>query len=175
MMLSTKQSGVLKGMLLAMVTSIGGITAAIIYDPFQYAGLNVLSERLTVLGLALILPTLLLIVSVGRLAKFRFFSPDDIDGSGLTPGSHDAVMLQSLLQNTLEQCVIAFAVYTAWVLLMPSNWLSVVPLCSILFAVGRIGFFVGYRRGAPARAFGFALTFYSTVVMFLVLLGYQLA
>ncbi|WP_235860174.1 MAPEG family protein [Photobacterium aquimaris] len=82
-------------------------------------------------------------------------------------------MLQSLLQNTLEQLVITYGVYTAWCLLMPVAWLSAVPLCSILFAVGRILFFKGYRQGAPARAFGFALTFYSTVLLFIVLVVYQ--
>ncbi len=62
------------------------------------------------------------------------------------------MILQSLLQNTLEQLVIALGVYTAWSLLMPASWLSVVPLCSMLFAIGRIFFFKGYKQGAPARA-----------------------
>lgn len=78
------------------------------------------------------------------------------------------------LINTLEQLVIAIGVYSAWCILMPSVWLSAVPLCSVLFVIGRILFFKGYNQGAAARAFGFALTFYSTIIMFLVLLGYQL-
>ncbi|MDO6499260.1 MAPEG family protein [Photobacterium sanguinicancri] len=175
MALSVKQSGVLKGMAAAMLTSILVIWVSIIFDPLNYSKISQISERLSVLGLALILPTFFLIVSIGRLAKFRFFSPEDIDGSGLTTGTYEANVLQSLLQNTLEQLVIAFGVYTAWCLLMPSSWLSVVPLCSILFAVGRACFFNGYNKGAPGRAFGFALTFYSTVVSFLVLVGYQLS
>ncbi|MEH6452241.1 MAG: MAPEG family protein [Psychromonas sp.] len=174
MSLSKKQSGVLKGMAAAMLTSIIVILLAITFDPLNYSLISQSSERLTVLGISLILPTLFLIASIGRLAKFRFFSPEDIDGSGLTSATNEALILQSLLQNTLEQFVITFAVYTAWALLMPSAWLSVVPLCSVLFAMGRIAFFKGYSGGAPARAFGFALTFYSTVLMFLVLLGYQL-
>ncbi|GIC75764.1 MAPEG family protein [Moritella sp. F3] len=174
MALSSKQSGVFKGMLTAMLASIVTIVVAIVFDPLNYYQLELVSERLAVLGLSLILPILFLIASVGRLAKFRFFSPEDIDGSGLTSGTNEVMVLQSLLQNTLEQFVIAFGVYTAWCLLMPSSWLSVIPLCSILFAIGRCCFFKGYKNGAPARAFGFALTFYSTVVLFFVLLGYQL-
>jgi len=157
-----------------MLISILAIVMAIIFDPLNYHLITQVSERLTVLGLSLIFPTLFLIASIGRLAKFRFFSPEDIDGSGLTSATNEATVLQSLLQNTLEQLVIAFGVYTAWCLLMPTAWLSAVPLCSLLFAIGRGCFFIGYSHGAPARAFGFALTFYSTVILFLVLLGYQL-
>lgn len=174
MALSKKQSGVLKGMCAAMLTVILVVSIAIIFDPLNYYLINKLSIRLSVLGISLILPTLFLMASIARLARFRFFSPDDIDGSGLTVGSHDATLLQSLLQNTLEQLVLAFGVYTAWCLLMPSSWLSAVPLCSILFALGRFCFFRGYNQGASARAFGFALTFYSTGILFLVLLAYQL-
>lgn len=174
MTLSIKQKGVLKGMAMAMLTSVIVISYAINVDPFSYAQNSQISDRLSILGLSLILPTLLLIASIGRLAKFRFFSPEDIDGSGLTAGTSEARVLQSLLQNTLEQLVIAIGVYITWCILMPSSWLSAVPLCSVLFAIGRILFFKGYNQGAPARAFGFALTFYSTVVMLIVLLGYQL-
>lgn len=174
MNLSKKQNGVLKGMASAMFISVAAILLAISFDPLSYSQINQSSEKLTVLALSLILPILFLIASIGRLAKFRFFSPEDIDGSGLTSSTNDTEILQSLLQNTLEQFVITFGVYTIWCILMPSSWLSVVPVCSILFAIGRILFFVGYSHGASARAFGFALTFYSTVVMFLVIIGYQL-
>ncbi|WP_163921795.1 MAPEG family protein [Photobacterium sp. Alg240-V54] len=173
MSLSNKQQGVIKGMGSAMLMSIVVISAAILYDPFHYSNISQISQKLAVLGLSLVLPTLFLIASIGRLAKYRFFSPEDIDGSGLSSATTEAVVLQSLLQNTLEQLVITYGVYTAWCLLMPVAWLSAVPLCSILFAVGRILFFKGYRQGAPARAFGFALTFYSTVLMFVVLVVYQ--
>ncbi|KNH12679.1 MULTISPECIES: MAPEG family protein [Vibrio] len=175
MELTSKQVGVFKGMALAMLTAIVAIWAAIVLDPFNYAQASMLEDRVTVLGLSLILPTLMLIVSIGCLAKYRFFSPEDIDGSGLTSGTKRAIILQSMLQNTLEQVVIAVGVYTAWCLLMPSAWLSAGLVCSVLFFMGRIFFFKGYSHGAPARAFGFALTFYSTVVLCLVLVVTQVA
>ncbi|MEZ9078120.1 MAPEG family protein [Vibrio cyclitrophicus] len=175
MELTSKQVGVFKGMALAMLTAIVAIWAAIVLDPFNYAQASMLEDRVTVLGLSLILPTLMLIVSIGCLAKYRFFSPEDIDGSGLTSGTKRAIILQSMLQNTLEQVVIAVGVYTAWCLLMPSAWLSAGLVCSVLFFMGRIFFFKGYSHGAPARAFGFALTFDSTVVLCLVLVVTQVA
>ncbi|CAH0533590.1 hypothetical protein VST7929_01460 [Vibrio stylophorae] len=173
MTLSIKQQGVFRGMAFAMATAIIVLSFAIIVDPFHYAEISTFSDRFAVLGGSLILPTFFLIFSIGRIAKFRFFSPEDIDGSGLTSGSHDIKILQSLLQNTLEQFVIVFATFVAWALLMPVSWLSAPPLCSLLFAIGRILFFKGYHHGAPARAYGFALTFYSTGLMFFTLVIYQ--
>lgn len=171
---SDKQSGVVKGMALAMGVSVITIVTAIYFDPFSYALIDNTLGRIEVLGLSIILPTLILIASIGRLAKFRFFSPEDIDGSALTKGSKDALLLQSLLQNTLEQLVIALCVYSAWCFLMPAAWLSALPLCSLLFAIGRILFFKGYQGGAASRAFGFALTFYSTAILLLVLIVFQI-
>ena len=107
------------------------------------------------------------------MARFRFFSPDEIDGSGLTKGSSDSLVLQSLLQNTLEQFVLALAVYAAWCFLMPVSTLSAVPLCSLLFAIRRILFFKGYKSGAASRAAGFALTFYSSALLFLCLIVHE--
>ena len=146
MTLSIKQKGVLKGMAMAMLTSVIVIVYAINADPFSYAQNSQVSDRLSILGLSLILPILLLIASIGRLAKYRFFSPEDIDGSGLTSATNTAFILQSLLQNTLEQLVTAIGVYSAWCILMPSVWLSAVPLCSVLFVIGRILFFKGYTN-----------------------------
>ena len=173
MALSDKQLGVIKGMAIAMAVSVLTIIIGIYFDPLSYAQVENIQARTEVLGLSVILPTLFLVVSIGRLAKFRFFSADDIDGSALTKGSENVLLLQSLLQNTLEQLVITISVYTAWCFLMPVSWLSALPLCSVLFALGRILFFKGYKKGAASRAVGFALTFYSTVLLLVVLIAHQ--
>lgn len=175
MTLSDKQVGVVKGMAIAMFISLLTVILGVLFDPFDFYQLQGVEDKLYVLGVSLILPTLFLVASIGRLAKFRFFSPSDIDGSGLTKGSEQATVLQSLLQNTLEQLVIASGVYVAWCLTMPVSWLSVVPLCSLAFAIGRLCFYMGYKKGAPARAFGFALTFYPTILLLLCLVFYQAA
>ena len=52
-----------------------------------------------------------LAINIGLLARHRFFTPDDIDGGGLTPGTATAHILQSMLQNTLEQSVLALGVH----------------------------------------------------------------
>merc|ERR1712001_715512 len=58
-------------------------------------------------------------VSIGRLAKHRFFTPNDIDGSGLTQASAQAQILQSIIQNTLEQSLLASITYLVWAVLIP--------------------------------------------------------
>jgi len=40
-----------------------------------------------------------------------------------------------------------------------------------MFLVGRLFFFAGYANGAPARAYGFGLTFYPTVLLLLLLVA----
>ena len=173
--LSVKQVGVLKGMAAAMGLAVVVIAMGMMFDPFSYAQSEDLGSKFTVLGRSLILPVVFLIASIGRLAKFRFFSPEDIDGSALSNTSHEASVLQSLLQNTLEQLLMTAMVYSIWAFTMPTVWLSVLPLCSLLFAIGRIAFFKGYAKGAPARAFGFALTFYPSVLLMVIVVIYQLA
>ena len=74
-------------------------------------------------------------------------------------------MLQAMLQNTLEQSVLAIGAYLVWATLLPSHLLSAVPCCSTLFALGRALFFKGYESGAGSRAVGFVLTFYPSVLM----------
>ena len=48
---------------------------------------------------------------------------------------------------------------------MPHGWLASIPAAAILFLIGRILFSRGYERGAAARAIGFGLTFYPSVLM----------
>jgi len=112
-----------------------------------------------------------LAVNIALLARHRFFTPEDIDGGGLTEGTPRAQVLQSTLQNTLEQMVLAFAVHLVWAGTMPREWQGAIPAAAVLFIVGRVLFWRGYARGAPARALGFALTFYPTLALLLIIGG----
>ena len=121
-----------------------------------------------------VLTVLPLVLSIGALARHRFFTPADIDGSGLTQGTDKATILQAVLQNTLEQTVLAFITQTVWTAIMPATALGVVPAAAVMFLIGRATFALGYRHGAAARSFGFALTFYPSVIMLLSMFGYFL-
>ena len=124
--------------------------------------------RLKIASLSSLVPTLTLFICVARLAKHRFFNPEDNQGSAQSSGTRKAEVLQSLLQNTLEQASLALPVYAAVSLLGSSRWLTLVPAAAAMFLVGRTLFFVGYAKGAPSRAFGFALTFYPTALLLLI-------
>lgn len=121
------------------------------------------------------LPLLLCLLSfIGILGRHRFLTPEEMDGSGLTQASGTTRILQAVLQNTLEQVILAVGAHSLWAVMMPVHLQGVVPVASILFVLGRILFWQGYKHGAPGRAMGFALTFYPTVAMYLVLVGQAL-
>jgi hypothetical protein len=108
-------------------------------------------------------------ISIMRVANYRFSSPEDIDGSGLTVGTSRVLVLRAILQNTLEQAVLAIVAYAIWAAIMPLTWLRAIPIAALLFVAGRILFARGYERGAPGRAMGFGLTAYPTFGMLVTL------
>jgi hypothetical protein len=109
-----------------------------------------------------ILPLLTLMVSIMRVANHRFATPEDIDGGGLTVGTQQIQILRAILQNTLEQAVLAVGGYLLGSVALPLGWLRVIPAAALLFGAGRILFALGYARGAGGRALGFGLTAYPT-------------
>lgn len=115
-----------------------------------------------------ILPLLALMVSIMRVANHRFSTPEDIDGSGLTVGSQKVQVLRAILQNTLEQSVLAVGGYLIGSVALPHGWLRVIPAAALLFVIGRILFTIGYARGAGGRALGFGLTAYPTFVLLVI-------
>lgn len=141
------------------------------FNPFSFDESLSKVERFSIALQFSLIPTLFLAISVGRLAKHRFFTPEDIDGGGLSNGSDEAKVLQSLLQNTLEQFALALAIYLSWAVIMPASWLSVVPLAAMAFAIGRIMFFAGYKHGAASRAIGFTLAFYPSLIMMICMIS----
>jgi hypothetical protein len=117
----------------------------------------------------------LLLFAIGRLANHRFFSAEDIDGGGLAANSAKAALLQAQLQNTLEQALLALLAWGGWLAFGPEPLRGLVPVFAGYFALGRLLFMLGYRRGAAARALGFTLTFYPSVVLIALALPRALA
>lgn len=167
MPLDAKQRGVAMGMATGMALSI----TAVLLGPALLRGAPVQALA----GTCLLFPALALMVAIARLAKHRFFTPQDIDGSGLGAGSDRAKLLQALLQNTLEQAAFAVPVYAAALFAWPDGAGRSAALCACLFLAGRILFFIRYEKGASARSLGFALTFYPTALLLLWQLGLLIA
>lgn len=166
---SGEQRGVATGALAALAVTVLALLAG--YSGLLAAPLgDSLPQRAHLWASSSLLALLPLLFSIARLANHRFATPDDIAGAGLTSGTDRARLLQALLQNTLEQTVLAIAVYAAWSFLAPAGWGALPAIACILFIVGRTAFLAGYAKGAGGRAFGFGLTFYPTVLMILVML-----
>lgn len=164
------QQGVVRGMALALITAITAYVIAATYGPKMWAVEVDLEARTTIAAWSILGPSAMLFVCIARLANHRFFTPEDIDGSALTAGTERARLLQALLQNTLEQACLAVPVYIATSVIAPGFLLALVPTAAVMFLVGRVAFFTGYINGAPGRAFGFALTFYPTLLLIVMLI-----
>jgi hypothetical protein len=103
-----------------------------------------------------------LALAVGNVARLRFFSAEDIAGSALTQQSQRVRIASAVLQNTLEQVVLAIPTHLTLACLL-EGYSYVFPVLVTLFGLGRLLFWLGYEHGAKARAFGFALTFYPSL------------
>lgn len=103
---------------------------------------------------------------IANVARLRFFSAKDIAGSGGQQASDEVRIANAILENSFEQAVLAIVTH----LIVAATFAGSTPLIAALaslFAVGRLLFWRGYKRGASGRAFGFALTFYPSVVALL--------
>jgi hypothetical protein len=165
MTIDRTQRGVARGMALAVAVAIGVFSIAYLLQWPNISGQASVIFRLKLGALAALGPAAVLLVCIGRLAKHRFSNPQDIHGSALTEGTGRAKLLQALLQNTLEQAVLAMPVYLSAALIFPTRLLPLVAAAAALFVVGRIQFFRGYADGAASRATGFGLTFYPSVAL----------
>jgi hypothetical protein len=168
-MLTEKQHGVLRGMMGGLSAALLALVLAIVLAPGAFlpdddGAISAISHALQWDALVVVW----LAASIAALARHRFFNPSDIDGGGLSEATPTARVFQSVLQNTLEQVVLALATHLIWAAAMPWRWQAAIPVAAMLFFLGRLLFWRGYGRGAAARALGFALTFYPTVVMLFV-------
>ncbi|MGL5008647.1 MAG: MAPEG family protein [Paracoccaceae bacterium] len=104
-----------------------------------------------------------LMALVGRLAALRFFDDALIDGQAFAAGSRGA-RLQAILQNTVEQALIALLVWPFVAFALGAQGDDVVLALGLGFGVTRLAFWFGYAASPPLRAFGFAGGFYATVL-----------
>jgi hypothetical protein len=159
-MLSSEQRGILKGMLLGAILPASPILSGawLIQVPRspEAAGHLVWIVPFVVI---LALP---LAAIIAAIARHRFFHAAVIDG-GNDPADRWLMAARAVLQNTLEQTVLATLVFLALAILLPPAWLGILPAAALWFLLGRAIFAFTYVRGAAARSFGFASTFYPTL------------
>ena len=153
---------------LAIATIVLGLGIALV--PTSLTDESTPGERLAFALKADILVVFWLVHCVAMLGRHRFYSAEDIGGAGLTSPTAKARELQAVLQNTLEQVVLAIVVHALWAVVMPVRWAAGILAATGLFALGRFFFIRGYSRGAGARALGFVLSFYPTMFMLFVVI-----
>jgi len=119
-----------------------------------------------------------LLLGVGSMATSRFFG----DLSTIRGNSNPKIGIQSrFLQNTLEQFALAVPTQLGLAISGDTHDVCRIPILVIAFVCGRILFWFGYvapclfsgldNSAAGRRAFGFALTFYPTVLAIIMNIG----
>lgn len=98
------------------------------------------------------------VAGVGIVGRARRHSAADIGTAAFGTPTRDIRIKTAFLQNTLEQSVIAIGSHLVLSTLVSGAALSFIVSTALLFAVGRICFYRGYRRGAAARSFGLVTT-----------------
>jgi uncharacterized membrane protein YecN with MAPEG domain len=146
------------GMAAGLIWSVGLLWGAV-----QFVRLPVFTAIPTIMT-AFLAPGLVMLVMIGRLAQRRFFADSLIDGEAYAPGSA-ADIDQRVLTNTFEQLVLALCIWPAAGILLAGDGPGVIMVLGIGFAVARLAFWAGYHISPPLRAFGFAATFYPTVLV----------
>ena len=165
MALSAKQKGVVRNVIPAAILTVVGLGGVTLLLPMSMLPVDEAGARIAWALKWALLPVFTLMISIMRVANYRFSSPEDIDGSGLTDGTAQVRVLRAVLQNTLEQTILAVAAYAIWAAVMPYAWLRLIAVAGLLFVAGRVLFARGYARGAAGRATGFGLTAYPTFGM----------
>lgn len=127
---------------------------------------NSIGDRLAFVIKCDLFAVFMLLFGIGSLAGQRFYNKTAIDGQrdGLPPALEINLRY---CQNTLEQLVLLIMAHLAFATTASGGELKLIPVLVSLFIFGRITFWIGYHRGTVSRAFGFAVTFYPTIVMML--------
>ena len=139
MALTAKQKGVVRNVIPAAILTVVGLGGVTLLLPMSMLPVDEAGARIAWALKWALLPVLTLMISIMRVANYRFSSPEDIDGSGLTDGTPQVRVLRAVLQNTLEQTILAVAAYAIWAAVMPYAWLRVIAVAG-----------AAVRRGARA-------------------------
>ena len=167
MRVSSEQMGIIRASALALAAA--GLVGGYVWLPPKSLGLSAVmdfGERIAFTLKADILMFIWLAGCVGRVSRGRFYSPADIRGSAFGPPSRAIAVRAAVLQNSLEQTVLAFGGHLSLAALLRGLDLVLIPLLVALFLVGRVTFAFGYAKGASGRAFGMALTAASIIASY---------
>lgn len=105
-------------------------------------------------------------IMIGRRVLHRVTDGRALLEQQTIPGSK-ADIDGRVLQNTLEQTVFAVLATGLLVLAQPPHAAMILLAHAVVFSFGRAFFWWGYRHRSPLRVYGFALTFFGSVMVFI--------
>ncbi len=154
----TKRRFILGGMFLGLLWSV-----LVLWIAAHYVTLPIFTLIPTIMT-AFLAPGIVMFLMVARLAQRRFFDDAIIDGQPFVPGS-GADIDQRVLKNTVEQLVLGLCIWPAAAVILADKGPGVIAVLGVNFALARLFFWIGYHLSPLLRAFGFAASFYPTVLV----------
>lgn len=169
MTFSAEQRAIAVRSALAVFITLAATAAAWLWLPPALLGAAPDMETADRLAYALkvdLLVLLWLAACLRAVASIRFRSDADRPGSAYGGPSPRLAVPAAVLQNSLEQTVLAVGAHLVLATVLRGEEMIVLPVLVALYLIGRMLFALGYARGAAARAFGMALTGASTLGAF---------
>ena len=166
---SAEQRRVLKGSATAIAVCLCALVPVYAWLPAEPLGLESNMDAGERIAFALKIDVLVFLWLAGCLRAVsggRFRSEADIRGSAYGPPSPAIAVQVAVLQNSLEQTVLAVGAHLSLAAALRGDELVLLPALVVLYLVGRASFASTYRKGAAARAFGMALTGASTLAAY---------
>ncbi len=106
---------------------------------------------------SLVFPALFFLLMIIRIGTQRFGNPAE-DPTRVLASSHAMQVDLRVLTNTHEQLILFMINAMALAILLPFTCLTLLPIYSAIFVIGRILFWAGYRHNVLWRAPGFGMT-----------------
>ncbi len=175
---SADQRSIVRDSLLAIAVCAAVLAAGYAWLPAGWFGLDhslATADRIAFALQSDLVIFLWLAGCVRAVSKGRFLSPVDIGGSASGPPSTVLKVRAAVLQNSLEQTVLAVGAHLTLATVLRGAELRVIPLLVALYLFGRVTFAWGYARRPVGRAFGMAVTGVATVVGYGLAIGLLLA
>ena len=107
-------------------------------------------------------PGLFLALMILLMAVRRYMTQELHDGSAGHPGSKADVDAK-VLQNTIEQTVLALCLWPAIGFLAADDGPGLIAALAVSFPLSRLAYWTGYRISPPLRMAGFSATFCATI------------